>query len=407
MMNRNDGLIDPALSLDQEASTVSLDSRIISVYPLLAPVHLSTALGLPTPLTLTSWQDMRECACTTLGTCATYDGHMDKMLQLNFVARLGPLLSMKHKPLKFSAARGLRNIAATSLGSEAICKDASCISSLEKAMRNIEEEDFIIEISACVSNCSLISDNLFTLLTPRMCKSVPPPPPLPTYVFSIYFYIFPEVFFFTLMLVMTSFCILKPVSASWASENLQSKTDLLPYHAHLQCSRLTSHLLGSHGRYMVMILKKGCNTARIHICKAVKAVGNSMSGYFQGQLCDAGVIPALVALLEVDVTATGSVAGSAAGAIARLVATDENVGARIVELAGLGMLVYLLRDGDAGSRAQACKCLWMICQNDAYKLMLLQVPTRATIPTVLMTFLSFVPHNLFHSAFSSVSILTL
>jgi hypothetical protein len=126
---------------------------------------------------------------------------------------------------------------------------------------------------------------------------------------------------------------------------------------------------------MVMILKKGCNPARIHICKAVKAVGNSMSGYFQGQLCDAGVIPALVGLLEVDVTAPGSVAGAAAGAIARLVATDENVGARIVELAGLGMLVYLLRDGDAGSRAQACKCLWMICQNESYKLMLLQVPT--------------------------------
>jgi hypothetical protein len=215
-------------------------------------------------LTLTSSQDMRECACTTLGTCATYDGHMDKMLQLNFVARLGPLLSIKHKPLKFSAARGLRNIAATSLGSEAICKDASCISSLEKAMRNIEEEHFIIEISACVSNCSLISDNLFTLLTPRMCKSVPPPPPLPTYVFSIYFYIFPEVFFFTLMLVMTSFCILKPVSASWASESRQFTTDFasLPCQSTLFSSHITPPRLAwqIHGDDPQKGLQYGANT---------------------------------------------------------------------------------------------------------------------------------------------------
>jgi hypothetical protein len=164
---------------------------------------------------------MRECACTTLGTCATYDGHMDKLLELNFVARLGPLLSMKHKPLKFSAARGLRNLSATALGSEAICKDASCISSLEKAMRNFEEEDFIVEISACVSNCSLISDNLFSLLTPRMCKSVPPPPPppppLPSYIFLIHLFHFDS--------CDDLFCFPMQVSSSSASESRQGTTN--------------------------------------------------------------------------------------------------------------------------------------------------------------------------------------
>lgn len=42
---------------------------------------------------------------------------------------------------------------------------------------------------------------------------------------------------------------------------------------------------------MVQVLRKGCRPAQVYICNAVKHVAQSMSGYFQGQLIEAGVIP--------------------------------------------------------------------------------------------------------------------
>lgn len=118
---------------------------------------------------------MRECACSTLGLCATYDGNIQVMLNLGLAVCLGPLLAQRSRDLRLSAAKAMRNLSANALGSLAICAEATNVSALEKTLKVLDDTELMVEVSACIANLALQGDNLSNILSPRMCRlSVPP-----------------------------------------------------------------------------------------------------------------------------------------------------------------------------------------------------------------------------------------
>ncbi len=94
---------------------------------------------------------------------------------------------------------------------------------------------------------------------------------------------------------------------------------------------------------------------------------------FVSALCTYGLLEVLFDMLETDMDKERGPAECAASALARMAASDGSIPAMCVDAGVLDKLVRLLEKGCDTAREQSAKAILIICEEQAYRVILLQV----------------------------------